>query len=63
MRLFFPIPYFLGTVALTNYAPLWEGLTKQWPGTSCSQEHSQDRAAADAQRLQLGASPLQEKFT
>ena len=29
----------------------------------CTQEHSQDCAAADAQRLSLGASPPQKKFT
>ena len=31
MRLFFPAPYFRRTAAFTHSAPLWEGLTEQWP--------------------------------
>ena len=44
-------------MTLTCLGPLWKGLTKQWPGAGCTQEHLQDcaAAAADAQRLQLGA--------
>ena len=46
-------------MALTCSDPLREGLTEQWPGAS----HTEDHAAANAQRLQLGASPPQKKFT
>ena len=40
-----------------------ECLTKQWLGAGCTQERSQDHAATDAQRLWLGASLPQKKFT
>ena len=49
-------------MALTHSAPLREGLTEQWLGAGRTQEHSRERAAADAQRLRLGASPPQKKF-
>ena len=48
---------------MARSVPLQEGLTKQWLGAGCTQERSWDCAAADAQRLQLGASPPQKKFT
>ena len=31
---------------MTRFAPLWEGLTKQWLGAGHNQERSQDHAAA-----------------
>ena len=58
----FPSP-FRRTAALTHSAPLQEGLTKQWLGAGCTQERSRDCAAADAQRLWLGASLPQKNFT
>ena len=57
MQMFSLVPYFLGTVALTHSAPLQEGLSEQWPSASRIQERLRDCAAADAQRLWLGASP------
>ena len=42
-------------MVLTRFDPLQEDLTKQWPGAGSPQEHLWERAAADAQRLQLGA--------
>ena len=50
-------------MALTCSDLLGEGLTEEWPVHSCPQERSQDHAAANAQRLQLGASLPQKKFT
>ena len=58
----FLTPYFLGTASLTYSAPLQEGLTEQWLGPGHTQVCSWDHAAADAQRLQLGANPPQKKF-
>ena len=49
-------------MALTRLYPLGEGLTEQWSGAGCSQERLRDHAAANAQRLRLGASPPQKKF-
>ena len=49
-------------MALICSAPLWEGLTEQWPGDGRTQEISRDCAAGDAQRLQLSASLPQKKF-
>ena len=48
---------------MTHPDRLQEGLTKQWLGAGHAQEHLWDGAAVDAQRLQLGASPPQKKFT
>ena len=59
----FPHPLFLRDCAFTGSAPLWEGLTEQWPGVCRSQEYSQDRGAADAQGLWLSASLPQKKLT
>ena len=63
MWLFSPAPYFRRTAALTRSAPLQEGLTKQWPGASRTQEHLWGHAVADAQSLWPGASPPQKKFS
>ena len=59
----FPAPYFRRTAALTCSTPLGEGLTKQWPKVSCTQERLLDPAVAGAPRLRPGASPPQKKFT
>ena len=59
----FPNPLLLRDCSLTHFARLQEGLTEQWRGAGCTQERSQDCSVADAQRLQLGASPPQKKFT
>ena len=58
----FPGPLLLRDCGFDPFCPCVEGLTKQWPGVSCTQEHLQDHAAADAQRLWPGASPPQKKF-
>ena len=50
-------------MALTLSDPLWEGLTEQWLGSGRTQEHLRNRAAANAQRLQVSASLPQKKFT
>ena len=50
------------TEALICSAPLWESLTEPWLGAGCTQEHLRDHAAADAQRLWVGASQPQKKF-
>ena len=62
MCLCFLTPHFWGTMALTDSDPLGEDLTEQWPGASSTQEHSWDRAAANAQSLWLGTSLPQKKF-
>ena len=54
-------------MALTLSAPLWEGLTEQWPNeqwlnVSCAQERLLDPAAAGAPRLKPGASLPQKMF-
>ena len=43
--------------------PSGGGSHKQWPDAGCTQECLWDCAAADAQRLQLGASPSQKMLT
>ena len=48
---------------MTHSDPLGEGLTEQWPGAGPTQERLQYYTAANAQRLQLGASLPQKKFT
>ena len=48
---------------MTHSDPLGEGLTKQWPGTGCTHKCSQDHAAINAQRLWLGTTLPQKKFT
>ena len=58
----FSDPLFLRDCSFDPFCPLQEGLTKQWPSASRTQEHSQD-CAANAQRPRLGASLLQKKFT
>ena len=50
-------------MALTLSDPLWEGLTEQWLGSGRTQERLRNRAAANAQRLQVSASLPQKKFT
>ena len=50
-------------MALTCSDTLRECLTEQWLDAGRTQEHSWDSAAANAQRLQLGASPPQKMFT
>ena len=67
IRLFSPTPYFRRTVALTRFAPLQEGLTKQWPNEqwpniACTQVRPLDPVVAGALRLWLGASPSQKMF-
>ena len=67
MWLFSPAPYFRRTAALTHSAPLWEGLTEQWPNeqgpnVGCTQECPLDPAVAHAQRLWPGASPPPKKI-
>ena len=59
----FPDPLFLRDCGLTHSAHLWEGLTEQCLGAGHTQKGLRDHAAADAQRLWLGASPPQKKFT
>ena len=55
-------------MALTRSAPLWEGLTKQWPNeqwpnVGCTQKRLLDSAAAaGAPRLWPGASPLKKSL-
>ena len=68
MWLFSPAPYFRRTAALTHSAPLWEGLTEQWPNeqgpnVGCTQECPLDPAVAGAPRLRPGASLPKKKFT
>ena len=63
MWLFFPTPYFRGTAALIRSDPLGECLTEQWPSAGRTQERLRDRVAANDQRLWLGASLSQKKFT
>ena len=51
---------------MTHSAPLWEGLTdqwpiEQWPNISCTQERLSDPAAAGALRL-ARCQPVPEKF-
>ena len=58
----FPDPLSLRDCGFDPFCPLKEGLTGQWLDASCSQECSQDHAAADAQRLRPGAGPPQKKF-
>ena len=41
--------------------PSAEGLTEQWPGASCTQEHLWDHAAANAQRLTARCQPAPGK--
>ena len=41
--------------------PSAEGLTEQWPGASCTQEHLRDHAAANAQRLTARCQPAPGK--
>ena len=48
---------------MTHSAPLWEGLTEQWPNVGCTQEHLLDPDAARALTLGPGASLPQKKFT
>ena len=48
---------------MTHSDPLGESLTEQWLSAHRTQECSQDHADANAQRLQLGASLPQKKFT
>ena len=63
MQLCFPRPHFRETAALTSSDALGgRGFTEQRLGASRTQEHSQDCAAADPQRLWLGASLPQKKF-
>ena len=47
----FPGPLLLRDCGFDTFCTSVEGLTKQWLGASHTQEHLQDRAAADAQRL------------
>ena len=46
----FPGPPLLRDCGFDPLFPFVEGLTEQWLGASCTQEHLQERAAADAQR-------------
>ena len=55
-------PLFLRDCGFDPFCPSVDGLTEQWPGASCTQENSQDCAAADAQRLWPGASLPQKKL-
>ena len=56
-------PPLLRDCGLDPLHPSAEGLTEQWLGVSCTQEHSWDRAAAYAHRLWQGPSLPQKKFT
>ena len=47
---------------MTRSAPLWEGLTEQWPNIGCTQERPLDPVVAGALGLRPGASPPQKKF-
>ena len=59
----FPGPPLQRDCGFDPFRPSAEGLTEQRPGAGRTQEHLRDCAAADAQRLQPGASPAQKKFT
>ena len=56
-------PLILRACFFDPFCPSWEGLTEQRTGASCTQKRSWDCAAANAQRLWLGASLLQKEFT
>ena len=58
----FPDPFFLRDCGFDPFCPSAEGLTEQWLDTGRTQERSQDRAAADAQRLRPCVSPPQKRF-
>ena len=47
----FPGPPLLRDCGFDPVCPSAKGLTKKWPGASCTQEHLRDCAAADTQRL------------
>ena len=59
----FPSPPLLRDCGFDPLCPSVECPTKQWLAASHTQERLWDRAAADAQRLWLDASPPQKKFT
>ena len=58
----FPGPSLLRDCSFDPFRSSAEGLTDQWLGVGHTQEHLQDCAAVDAQRLQPGASLPQKKF-
>ena len=47
---------------MTRSAPLWEGLTEQWPNIGCTQERPLDPVVAGALRLWPGASLPEKMF-
>ena len=57
-----PGPLFLRDCGFEPFCPSADSLTEQWPNAGCTQERSQHRDAANAQRLWLGASLPQKKF-
>ena len=59
----FPGPLLPKDCGFDLLRPFVEGLTEQWPGAGHTQKHSQDHAAANAKRLQPGASLPQKKLT
>ena len=59
----FPNSSLLRDCGVVPLRPSGRGSHQTLPGTGHTQEHSRDCAAADAQRLQLGASQPQKKFT
>ena len=59
----FPSSLLLRDRGFDPFRPSAEGLTEQWPNAGRTQKSSQDRAAAEAWRLQPGASLPQKKFT
>ena len=59
----FPDPLFLRDCGFDRFCSSAGGSHRALPGADCTQERSQDRAAANAQRLLLGAIPPQKKFT
>ena len=58
----FPDSLLLRDSGFDLFCPSVEGLTKQWLGAGCTQEHLQNHAAASTQKLWLGASLPQKKF-
>ncbi|XP_078296193.1 uncharacterized protein LOC144614770 [Panthera onca] len=59
----FPGPSLLRDCGFDPLIPSGGGSDRAMVGAGCSQERLRDHAAANAQRLRLGASPPQKKFT
>ena len=59
----FPDPSLLRDCSFDPFCPSVGGCQRAMASAGCTQEHLWDCAAADAQRLRLGSSPPQKKFT